>query len=331
MREPVDAMDQTAPAIGSASGGDPGVTQNSQLRPGTRIDHYEVVDKLGTGGMGVVFRARDTRLGREVAIKLLRGIAEPGTARCQSLCSMLFREAQSMAQISHPNLVTVFDVGEFGGCLYVAMEYVDGQTLREWAFEAGRTWRERLDALLAAGRGLAEAHSIGITHRDFKPDNVLVSRRGRVQVSDFGLARGAADFADAAATACVSCTSTGAGDAIDVPGAIVGTPGYMSPEQHEGRSADARSDQFSFAVSAWELLHEVPPFPGRTVDQIREAVLSESLVPPPRSSPVPRRVTSVLERALRPDPSARYPSMTELLGQLEQAARSRTFWRSGGA
>jgi serine/threonine protein kinase len=186
-------------AIGGGAGPDltPGrsVAPASRLRPGEKVDRYEVVGLLGAGGMAEVFRARDPRLGREVALKLVRPLAAEGAA-CGSLCSLLAQEARTMARLSHPSLMSVYDVGEHHGCVYLAMELVDGTTLREWATDAVDR-RARLRALIDAGRGLVAAHGAKVVHRDVKPDNILVDRSGRVIVADFGLARNLADFDDA--------------------------------------------------------------------------------------------------------------------------------------
>ncbi|MBK7582967.1 MAG: serine/threonine protein kinase [Myxococcales bacterium] len=289
------------------------VRPESALARGALVGNYEVVSLIGMGGMGVVYRARDRRLSRDVALKLIRAQV-PGTSACGVMCSLLLHEARTMARLRHPNLVAVHDVGEFRGCVFVAMEFVEGQTLREWLTPA-RTWRERMDALHQAGRGLEAAHAAGVVHRDFKPDNVLVSSAGRVLVTDFGVARSAADMAEPASFAC-GC-DTNAASEIDT-GAVVGTPGYMSPEQHDGLATDARSDQFNFAVTAWEILYGQLPFAGASLAETRSALRA-----PPREPPtgeVPPEVLAVLRRGLGQRASARFPSMADFLERLERAA-----------
>lgn len=206
----------------------PGGWSRSKLRPGDAVGAYVVESFCGAGGMGVVYRGRDRLLGREVAIKLV-GSERSGSNRCGLLCSLLVREAQVMAKLSHPGLVGVYGVGELDGCVYVAMEYVEGVTLREWARERG--WRERLWALSAAGRALAAAHASGVFHRDFKPDNVMITREGAVKVMDFGLARGPGELESPSGVgACASCAPPAEVARVVDVGAPVGTPRYMAPE-----------------------------------------------------------------------------------------------------
>ena len=268
----------------------------SRLRPGDVIDRYSVTGLLGAGGMAEVYRARDQRLGRDVALKLVRTVSTEGAA-CGSLCSLLMREARTMAQLSHPGLLTVHDVGEHFGCVYLAMELIDGTTLREWA-RTRHGWREELSVLLEAGRALSAAHMAKIVHRDVKPDNILVDRSGRVIVSDFGLARSQADL-DEKGYPC-GCAG-GATVRVQLDGKVVGTPHYMSPEQHEGQAADSRSDQFSFAVTCWEILHGNLPFLGDSMDGIRDAILAQRIELPPENTDVPAAVSDdFVERCASP-------------------------------
>ncbi|HSD87673.1 MAG TPA: serine/threonine-protein kinase [Kofleriaceae bacterium] len=282
-----------------------------RLLPGSAIGHYEVVAHLGAGGMGTVYRARDQRLGREVALKLRPPNAE-GQTTCRVLCSLLGREAKVMASLSHPNLVQIFDVGEHRGCVFLAIELVDGATLREWA--SGRAIEDRRRALRDAGRGLAAAHAAGVIHRDFKPENVLVSSKGQVKVADFGLARSKGQILEWGVS-CGGCTSDDASGEIaaSVDDSIAGTPRYMAPPQLDGAPADERSDQFAFAVTAWELLFDSYPFPATTIGELRAAVAAGPTAPP---DPVDRAMAAVLRRALAPDPAARFSSMEELLDAL---------------
>jgi eukaryotic-like serine/threonine-protein kinase len=284
-----------------------------RLAAGDIVGHYSVIGVLGSGGMAEVYRARDQKLGRDVAVKIVRPVATEGAA-CGSLCSLLMREARTMARLSHPGLMTVHDVGEHGGCVYLAMELIDGVTLREWAQEP-RPWSERFRVLLEAGRALAAAHAERIVHRDVKPDNVLVGTN-RVVVSDFGLARNLADF-DESGYAC-GCAG-GATIYVNLDGRVVGTPHYMSPEQLEGRPADARSDQFSFAVTCWEILHGSLPFRGDDVEELSRAILAQLVVPPPENTEVPAGVTEALRRGLRASESARYVSLQAFLEKLTSA------------
>jgi tRNA A-37 threonylcarbamoyl transferase component Bud32/tetratricopeptide (TPR) repeat protein len=269
-----------------------------------RVGRYTLIEMIGRGAMGSVYVARDPQLDRKVALKVVRAenFAEP------EVRLRLSREARAMAQVRHPNVVTVHDAGELDGGVFLAMELIEGETLTRW-LAARRPWRAVLAVLLAAGRGLAAAHAAGLVHRDFKPDNVLIDGAGRVAVTDFGLAHG---------------TIAGARDddpdlALTRTGALLGTPRYMSPEQFRGDDVDARSDQFGFAVALYEALYRAPPFAGATLGELSRAVIAGQLRPRP-AGPVPRRVHAVIARALGPR-DARYPAMPALLAALERAAR----------
>ncbi|HWB76239.1 MAG TPA: tetratricopeptide repeat protein, partial [Nannocystaceae bacterium] len=302
------------------------------------IGRFKVLDRLGGGGMGVVYSAWDPELERRVAIKLLRPELQSdggsvGPARLQ-------REAQAMARISHPNVIAVHEVGTLASQVYVAMEFIEGQTLGQWLSER-RTWREILACFLAAGSGIAAAHAAGVVHRDFKPDNVLVStpeggRDGiRVRVLDFGLARagGAAAIAQGELPDKPSEVITGQLDQLGTPltrtGAVMGTPAYMSPEQWIGRPADERSDQFSFCVALFEALHGRRPFTGATLQELATAVVKGVQIEAPKSGEVPRFLETALRRGLSRDPESRFASMNELLDALRRDP-SRT-WRRVGA
>jgi eukaryotic-like serine/threonine-protein kinase len=273
-------------------------------------DRYEIKTLVGRGGVGAVYLARDRSLGRDVALKVHR--AGSGNER-------LHREAVAMAQLAHPNVVTVFEVATFDERLYVAMEYIRGDTLRGWLAAAPRTWREIVDMLLAAGRGLAAAHAAELVHRDFKPENVLVGEDGRARVSDFGLAR--------ARGAPVDVVPLTPGSSLDTPitvtGAVMGTPAYMALEQLAGAPVDARSDQFAFCVVAWECLYGTRPFVGSTIAALALAIERHDLQLPKKAG-IPERIRKVLERGLAAEPEARYPDMAALLAQLRSAAAPRT-------
>ena len=320
------------------------------LSTGSQLGRYELVGKLGAGGMSVVYLAYDPNLDRKVALKLMRtrSVGPDASRRLQ-------REAQALAKLSHPNVVPVYDVGTVGGQAFVAMEYVEGETLRAW-LKKKRQWREVLATLMEAGRGLAAAHAAGLVHRDFKPDNVLIGNDGRVRVLDFGLARlasmldgtevpsapslpptgpasaswpPASNPVDASAPSSRSSLSTGPssgpGASLTRADQIVGTPAYMAPEQLRRGPVDERADQFSFAVTLYDALFRERPFPafekkiaGSTVatvtlttDVIDARALG--LPTPPRRSPVPRWVQRAILRALSFEPGARYPSMDALL------------------
>ena len=206
------------------------VEATASVVPGATYGRFVVIGVLGSGGMGVVLSAYDPKLDRNVALKLLR--PEVWSAASGGARERLQREAQAMARLSHPNVVTVYEAGQVGDREFLAMELVDGETLRAWQRAEPRAWRDALAIYIAAGRGLAAAHAAGLVHRDFKPDNVLIGRDGRPRVGDFGL------------------VSVGA-----EPRTVRGTPAYMAPEQWSAaEDIDARADQFSFCVALWEAI-----------------------------------------------------------------------------
>jgi tetratricopeptide (TPR) repeat protein/predicted Ser/Thr protein kinase len=300
----------------------PGDTQpamSATVAPGhgTTMGRYLVLERLGAGGMGVVYAAYDPDLDRKVALKLLHGAA--GDEERQRL----LREAQAMARLAHPNVVTVHDVCPVGERLFIAMEFVDGQTLGAWLRERKRSWREIVEVLLPCAQGLVAAHQAGIVHRDFKPDNVLIGKDGRVRVSDFGLARPSADGRSWAAEA--SAPASAGEPMLTRAGALVGTPAYMSPEQFRGRAADTRSDQFGFCVTAYEALFGVRPFLGKTVVELADAVVAGRLREPPKSN-VPRWLKQLVSRGLAVDPTARHDGMAAIVRVLEAHRRAGRRW-----
>jgi serine/threonine protein kinase len=280
-----------------------------------QIGRFTVLRKLGEGGMGVVYAAHDQELDRHVAIKLLRTDAsDVGPARAR-----LLREARAMAKLSHPNVITIYDVGTIDTRVFIAMELVEGTTLRRWLKARPRTWRGVVERFSEAGRGLAAAHAAGLIHRDFKPDNVLVGDDGRVRVLDFGLARRVDLEEDEPPRPVVDSESSE--DRLTVTGAIMGTPAYMAPEQWRGLVVDHRSDQFAFAVALWEGLFGERPFKGGGVHAIATHVLAGERVKPPEDRPVPTWLLRVLERALSTDPADRFGSIDELLFVLSRLNR----------
>jgi hypothetical protein len=290
-----------------------------RLSPGTRVGRYEIVHWLGAGAMGTVYAAHDPDLDRRVALKLLR--ADVGS---DPLRARLSREAKAMARLSHPNVMTVHDVGAHGSRFFVAMELVAGGTLRGWLAERPRSWREVVGIFTEAGRGLASAHSAGLVHRDFKPDNVLVGSDGRVRVTDFGLARalrseGEPDHGR------IGSRGPGVdalGASITRTGALIGTPAYMAPEQLRGETADARSDLFSFCVALYEALFGERPFDGPNIPALRRATEAGEVRSVPAGSEVPSAVRDVVLTGLRPNPADRPDSMARLLDDLEAGARA---------
>ncbi len=283
---------------------------------GDRVGRHIVLDRLAGGGMGVVYVAYDPQLDRKVAIKLLRGTRGAGDPRA------LQREAQAMAKLQHPNVVTVYDVGEHAGQVYVAMELVQGGSLRQWVRAAPRSWAETLDVFLAAGRGLWAAHERGLVHRDFKPDNVMVSDEGRVLVMDFGLARAIANTGTREDTIDLGTLGSDSG-AVTTVGRVVGTPSYMAPEQFEVASLTAAVDQFAFCVSLWEAVWGERPFAGETVAERYVNASRGAIRTPPARAAVPGWLRAALQRGLAPKPEARWPSMLALLDALERGRKRR--------
>jgi serine/threonine protein kinase/tetratricopeptide (TPR) repeat protein len=289
----------------------PASSVRAAISPNQQVARFSITELLGSGGMGQVFAARDPELDRLVAIKLLRPeLSTLADAR-------LRREARAMARLSHPHLVTVHEVGVHEGQLFIAMELIDGQTLRQWS--RGKSWRDIVRVYIAAGRGLAAAHEAGVVHRDFKPDNVLVGDDGRVAVSDFGLAQTEAPSPNE------DHAKPSGDDNLTQAGTLLGTLRYMAPEQLERRGADARSDQFAFCVSLWEAL-DAHPFDGTRSLPHDAATRLEAMTAAHarlKLPGVPRRIGRALVRGLALDPTARWPEMPALLAQLDAAVARR--------
>ncbi len=304
-------------SVPSAAGANVGI--------GTHIGRYLVIDEIGVGGMGRVYRAYDPKLSREVAVKKLRVRGKDSTGGARML-----REAKAMAQLSHPNVVPIYDVEIDDDDVAIAMEYVEGDTLREWLRRGPHPWREVLDAFVEAGRGLAAAHAQGIVHRDFKPANVLFGTDGRVRVMDFGLARSldsrsSSSDADLDVDPRASASNVDLSSALTEQGTVVGTPTYMAPEQHIAGDADARTDQYAFCTALWEGLYGKPPFDGNNVTELVIAKRKAQPKPPPGSK-VPSKVQAIVQRGLVLAPEARWPDMNALLGALRRASAPRRRW-----
>jgi tetratricopeptide (TPR) repeat protein/predicted Ser/Thr protein kinase len=298
-----------------------------------KIGRFTVLKRLGAGGMGVVYAAYDNELDRKIAIKLLRGVDETGAHIVR-----LKREAQALAKLSHPNVVQVYENGFFRKQLFVAMEFVEGVSLREWEpTPGGSAVDEILEKFIEAGRGLAAAHAAGLIHRDFKPDNVLVGNDGRVRVLDFGLARGLEEDEDAPAASLehsvdlFDSTDSAFRTPLTRTGAILGTPAYMAPEQHVGKRADARCDQYAFCVTLFEKLYGQRPFTAISLRQLVMRVMDGKIEEPSESRhPVPQWLRRVLERGMAVDPEQRWPDMNSLLVALG-GPRKRRWWLLGAA
>ena len=288
-------------------------SDNKQIGP------FVVLRKLGEGSMGVVYAGYDVQLDRKVAIKLVHHhLLDHPEVRVR-----MIREAQAMARLSSPHVVHVYQVGEHDDGIYMAMEFIDGLTLRDWLRVRPRPWQQVLRTVCEAGRGLAAAHHAGLTHRDFKPENILVDAEDRARVLDFGLAQHDAHGEGPLESQSGEPTEEHEADEphgsvrLTQRGKALGTPAYMSPEQHFGQPVDPLSDQYSFAITLYEALYGVRPFNGDSWSAIRRQVARGVVPPPPVELRVPKRVFRALARALAYRPEDRWPSLDAMLGALE--------------
>ncbi len=297
-------------------------TMRPQEEPSTpeqrplRIGRYHLEGLLGTGGMGVVYAAQDQELGRKVAIKLLRpDVTDPELRDAHK--ARMIQEARLLASLSHPHILTIYEVGTWNEQIFMAIQYVDGLNLRQWLDDHNPRWDEILRMFCVVGEALVAAHTADIIHRDIKPDNILVSRNGDIFLTDFGLAR-ISQTTHHSISAFLDKYPTIAEHRLTAVGDILGTPAYMSPEHFRGRGVGKRSDQFSFCVALYEALYGMLPFGGHNVQQIMEAAESGHLETP-RQSSVPQAVFRVLRQGLHPLPRERFGSMKELLDALRRA------------
>jgi len=275
--------------------------------PAREISRYLVLDELGAGAMGVVYKAHDPDLGRLVALKLVHvGSAAARTTR-------LLREAQAIARVAHPNIVAIFDVGIVDDQVFIAMEYIEGPRLRDWMSAGPRSLREILSVFEQCARGLAAAHDAGLVHRDFKPENVLIGTDGRIRVVDFGLVRWAeGDDAPTMAEAGILALD----QSITPAGAAVGTPRYMSPEQIRAHPVGPAADQFSYFVCLYEAVTGQRPFLGDNMAVLMRAVTSGDLREFPPTCVAPRWLRALITRGLKVDPADRWSSMRAVVAEL---------------
>jgi serine/threonine protein kinase/Tol biopolymer transport system component len=278
------------------------------IAPGTQHGPYRIDAILGEGGMGVVYRAVDTKLNRPVAIKILSDEIADAAARRR-----FQREAQLASSLNHPHILTVYDAGELDGFQYLATELVDGGTLADWLRAEPRGWRQIVDLLTGVADGLAAAHAAGMLHRDIKPANVLVTSSGYAKLADFGLAK--LQDPSSAATGSFEPAHTR-------PGIVVGTVAYMSPEQASGRTIDARSDIFAFGIVLYEALAGRRPFEGATSLELLQTIIHQPASPLGDDIPLPLRL--VVEKLLEKDPADRYQTMRELVVDLRRLGRRPT-------
>ncbi|HYN20249.1 MAG TPA: serine/threonine-protein kinase, partial [Thermoanaerobaculia bacterium] len=277
------------------------------LSPGTRLGPYEILAPLGAGGMGEVYRARDTKLGRDAAIKVLLSEVSADAER-----RLRFeQEARSASALNHPNIITVYDIDSSDSNLYLAMELVEGKTLREMLSAELLPAKKMLDISVQVADGLAKAHAAGIVHRDLKPENLMISKDGFVKILDFGLAKlveGVAEEGSVLPTVVVPGT---------LPGTVMGTVGYMSPEQASGEPVDYRSDQFAFGSILYEMATGRRAFQRKTGAETLAAIIREEPEPIGQLNPkAPAPVRWIIERCLVKEPEERYTSTRDLARDL---------------
>ncbi|MEM7158560.1 MAG: protein kinase [Myxococcota bacterium] len=285
-----------------------------QTLPGRTLGRYLIIEQVGKGALGAVFAAYDPELDRRVAIKVLHRNVSADDAQ---LRDNLRQEARIMAKLSHPNVVPIFDVGIADERLFIAMELIDGVTLRDWDLPEEGGWKAVRDVYEKAGIGLAAAHEAGLIYRDFKPSNVMLGHDGRVRVLDFGIA-------EAVFKPMVSPDAIGRDPSVQGPSGGIGTPGYMAPEQYSADTKiDGRADQYAFCVSLYQSLYGNRPFGGRTLDIVRKNTLEQNWSQPLRDPGVPSWLRATIIRGLSLHPEQRWPDMESLLHALVKDRRSR--------
>lgn len=284
---------------------------SQELEPNTTLAHYRIVSKLGAGGMGEVYLAQDSKLDRKVALKIL----PPQFAEDRDRMARFIREAKSASALNHPNIITIYEIGENEGTHFIATEFIDGQTLNAYAKSNPLQLKTVLEMAIQIASALDEAHSAGIVHRDLKPDNLMVRANGLVKILDFGIAKLSTQPAVTAGLGADEDAETALKAQSTSPGMIIGTASYMSPEQAKGKEVDARTDIFSFGVVLYELIASGPPFEGATPIEILAAIIHKDMKPLPAD--VPAEITRIIQKCLQKERTERYQTIRDVLNDLK--------------